>query len=114
MLVADPGARRLFTAAFTLSSERPGGSEGEDGSSRPRGFFGFGGATSDTEEVVTTGAEEEETRGVERSVCASFAAPAVPLSPAGCWTPAAGSMQGGGGFCTIVRGGSGSPGPQTS
>lgn len=31
----------------TLSRERPGGREGEEGNSRPRGFFGFGGATSD-------------------------------------------------------------------
>lgn len=32
----------------TLSRERPGGRDGEEGSSRPRGFFGLGGAASDT------------------------------------------------------------------
>lgn len=36
----------------TLSRERPGGRDGEEGSSRPRGFFGLGGAESDT--VVAT------------------------------------------------------------
>lgn len=84
VLVDEPGANKLLTAALTcrtqktgrdvtddewtannraallrvggfgrrtLSRERPGGREGEEGNSRPRGFFGFGGATSDV--VVT-------------------------------------------------------------
>lgn len=47
VLAALPGARRLFTAALTLSSESPGGSRvDEDGSSSTRGFFDLGGCTS--------------------------------------------------------------------
>lgn len=63
VLVADPGANKLLTAAFTLSRERPGGREGEEGSSRPRGFFGLGGAASEVTVEVT--AEEEVTGGTE-------------------------------------------------
>lgn len=47
VFVALPEARRLFTAALTLSSESPGGSSvDEDGSSSTRGFFDLGGWTS--------------------------------------------------------------------
>lgn len=71
VLAADPGANKLFTAAFTctqeaplrlwpvitthafwerarqtLSSERTEEREGEEGSSSPRGFFGLGGLGS--------------------------------------------------------------------
>lgn len=109
VLAADPGASKLFTAALTLSSERPGGREGEEGSSRPRGFFGLGGATSD--EVVTGGAateEDEATRGMEGPVSMS----PTSSSPAGCST--LGSIEGGGGLSMMVRGGSGSPEPQIS
>lgn len=62
VLVPDPGASKLLTAAFTLSRERPGGREGEDGSSRPRGFFGFGGMAS---EVDVTAKDEDVTGGME-------------------------------------------------
>jgi len=47
VFVALPEASRLFTAALTLSSERPmGSSVDEDGSSSTRGFFDLGGWTS--------------------------------------------------------------------
>lgn len=51
-----------------MSSERPGGREGEDGSSRPRGFFGLGG-TAESEGEVTGGVatEEDVTGGTEES-----------------------------------------------
>lgn len=47
VLVVLPGASKLFTAALTLSSERPGGSdEGDEGSCSTRGFLDLGGCTS--------------------------------------------------------------------
>lgn len=80
-VLGAPGANRLLTAAFTcrgigsdvravtdgpvghatriirtLSRERPGGREGEDGSSRIRGFLGLGGPVQDGE----VDAEDEE------------------------------------------------------
>lgn len=60
VLVADPGASKLFTAAFTLSRDSPGGSVG---SSSPLGFFGLEGTLSDAVDTETEIQEEEE--GVE-------------------------------------------------
>lgn len=162
-LVADPGASKLLTAAFTcrwrtqtsdvrgipckdsqldiysafctpltLSSESPGGREGDDGSSRPRGFFGLGGRASEVEVtgggVATVGAtesDEQRCRNIQFTSIHSFlqgtkcSSPFAVVSlaspsPPGCWPPTPDSMQGGGGLSTIVRGATGSPEPQIS
>jgi len=52
----------------TLSSERPGGREGEEGSSRPRGFFGLGGTASEVEEVAGGTAGSDRNRETNRRV----------------------------------------------
>lgn len=57
VLVPDPGASKLFTAAFTLSRDSPGGSVG---SSSPLGFFGLEGALSDVVDTETVEVQEEE------------------------------------------------------
>ncbi len=51
----------------TLSRERPGGREGEEGSSRPRGFFGLGGTASEAEVTGGAASEEDVTGGTEGS-----------------------------------------------
>lgn len=50
----------------TLSRERPGGRDGEEGSSRPRGFFGLGGAASDTVAAAAVDAVVVEVVEVDR------------------------------------------------
>lgn len=50
-----------------MSRESPGGREGEEGSSRPRGFFGLGGTVSDVEVTGGVTAGEEITAGTEGS-----------------------------------------------
>lgn len=71
VLVELPGAKRLLTAALTLSSEMPGAScDGEEGSSNTRGFFDFGGWTSCVDadwdagglSVSSTGSEQKAGR----------------------------------------------------
>lgn len=47
----------------TLSRERPGGRDGEEGSSRPRGFFGLGGAASDTSAAAAVVVEVDRAGG---------------------------------------------------
>lgn len=91
VFVADPGANKLLTAAFTLSSERPGGSDGEDGSSRPRGFFGLEGAASEEEETAGVAAKavsedegEDVTEEMDESVSMSFLSASAPPSAASC------------------------------
>lgn len=51
----------------TLSRERPGGREGEEGSSRPRGFFCFGGTASEDEAAGEVTGEDVVTRGMTGS-----------------------------------------------
>lgn len=66
VLVPDPGASKLFTAAFTLSRESPGGSVG---SSNPLGFFGLEGVLSAVANSETVEVEEgAETAGSVASV----------------------------------------------
>lgn len=84
VLVADPGANKLLTAAFTLSRERPGGREGEEGSSRPRGFFCFGGTASEDEAAGEVTGEDVVTGGMTGSVSVSWPSPSVLSSSAGC------------------------------
>lgn len=84
VLVDAPGASRLLTAALTLSRERPGGRDGEEGSSRPRGFFGLGGAASVTDTAAADGVLAVEVvtggGGATGSVGVSLHSPAL----AGC------------------------------
>lgn len=51
----------------TLSRERPGGREGEEGSSRPRGFFCFGGTASEDEAAGEVTGEDVVTGGMTGS-----------------------------------------------
>ena len=113
----SPSAERRL---HTLSRERPGGREGEEGSSSPRGFFGLGGAASEVE--VTGGVTAEVTGGTEGSdrekqefittdtqrhtrthkdthtlpVIVTLTSPSTPLCPAGGWPPILTSMKVGG------------------
>lgn len=80
VLVPDPGASKLFTAAFTLSRDSPGGSVG---SSSPRGFFGLEGALSDVVDTETVEVEEgAETAGSVAPVI--FGGDSSDAAPTGC------------------------------
>lgn len=84
VLVPDPGANKLLTAAFTLSRDRPGGREGEEGSSRPLGFFGLGGAASEVDVTGEVAVDDEVTGGTAESVSVSLASVSAPPTSPGC------------------------------